>query len=64
MKTYKDGIKEGRRQIIRNLKRHYDEMYFGPPISYAPDCEIGVCLPESTLYKYFKEIKDEHIPER
>ena len=54
-KDYKDGIKEGRRQIIANLKKHYDQMYFALPMSYAPDCEIGVCLPEATLYKYFKE---------
>jgi len=54
-KDYKDGIKEGRRQIIANLKKHYGEMYKAKPLNMG-GCDIGVCLPEVTLYKYFKEL--------
>lgn len=53
---YAEGIRGGRRQIIANIKRHYDEMYFEPPRNIG-GCEIGVCLPETTLCRYFREIK-------
>jgi len=56
IRDYWDGVKEGRLQIIRNLKRHYDEMYFEEPQPMG-GCETCVCLPDSTLYKYFKELK-------
>ncbi len=55
-------IKRGRRQIIANLKKHYDEMYFEPPHSMG-GCDIGVCLPEATLYKYFKELTNNIVRE-
>lgn len=55
-KDYGAGIKEGRRQIIANLKKHYEESYSDSPGNF-PNCEIGVLIPESTLCRYFKEIK-------
>lgn len=53
---YNNGKKEGRKQIIRNLKKHYDETYFSPPENIS-DCDIGVYIPERTLLKYFKEFE-------
>ncbi|KKM87572.1 hypothetical protein LCGC14_1267620 [marine sediment metagenome] len=54
-KTYEDGVKEGRKQIIKNIKKHYDEMYFHPPDNVS-GISTGVCIPDPTLIKYFGEI--------
>ena len=53
--TYRDGVKRGRLQIIRNLKKHYDDSYFSPPVSIAYS-SIGVQIPEITLRSYFREL--------
>lgn len=57
MKTYEDGIKEGRRQVIANLKKHYDDTYFEQPLNIS-GYETAISLPEATLYKYFKELTE------
>jgi len=57
---YKTGVKEGRRQIIANLKKHYDEDYCNPPKDFSGS-SVGVSMPENTLYRYFKEIQNKGI---
>lgn len=48
--------RNGRMQIIANLKKHYDETYSEPPVNVG-NCAICISLPETTLCKYFKEIR-------
>jgi hypothetical protein len=55
---YSAGIKEGRRQIIKNLKKHYDKYEILSPQSYYLADVISIQLPKHTLIKYFREIKD------
>ena len=59
-RTYEDGVKEGRKQIIKNIKKHYDEMYFHPPDNVS-GISTGVCIPNTTLIKYFRELKHKAI---
>jgi prephenate dehydrogenase len=57
IKTYEDGIKEGRKQIIRNIKKNYAHDNWSEPSSYNCDT-IAVSIPTSTLIKYFKEVSE------
>jgi hypothetical protein len=50
----KEGIKEGRKQIIRNIKKHYQEDYWYMPGGYNED-SYDIFLPSKTLQSYFKE---------
>jgi hypothetical protein len=57
LKSYEEGVAVGRKQIIRVIKKYYDEMYSFEPASNLWHCSISVPIPEPTLCKYFKEIK-------
>lgn len=52
----RDSIAEGRKQIIRNIKKHYED-YHPLPVENGWGILTDIPIPNVTLRRYFKELE-------